>query len=223
MPINPLVIVCILLAFIFVGLLLRIWSRAKKGKFLRAGFYSLPAVVTLLALFLLLLVISNLTTYQRLTFERDILRLAVREESQQVYQISLEYLDTDGEKRIDRYQLKGDEWQLEAKILKWKGWANLMGLDSYYQLDRISGRYRDIEDATGKPPSAYHLAGEQRGINLWELKRLMKTGLPILDAYFGQAVFLPMEQGAVYTISVNQSGLLARPHNEIGQQAIENW
>jgi len=223
LPISLLFIICILLAFIFVGLLSRAWGRAKRGKLLRAGFYSLPAVVTLMALFLLLLIISNLTTYHRLTYERDILRLAVQQESPQDYQITLEYLDTDGEKRIDRYQLKGDEWQLDAKILKWKGWANLIGLDSYYQLDRISGRYRDFEEATGKPLSAYHLAGEQRGINLWELKRLMKTRLPILDAYFGQAVFLPMEQGAVYTISINQSGLLARPHNEIGQQAVENW
>jgi len=223
LPIIPITIICILLAFIFTGLLLRIWSRARKGKILRAGLYTFPTILTLMVFFLLLLVISNLTTYQRLTHEREILRLNIQKESHQKYQVTLEYLGSSDVGRTNTYRILGDEWQLDAKVLKWKGWANLIGLDSYYQLDRISGRYREVVDATNHPPSAYNLAGELRGINLWELKRLMKTSLPILDAYYGQAVFLPLEAGAIYTISINQSGLLARPDNDIGLQAVENW
>ncbi len=99
----------------------------------------------------------------------------------------------------------------------------MIGLDSYFQLDRIRGRYRNVEEAANNPSSVYDLAGELRGIDLWELKQLMKTSLPMIDAYYGQAVFLPLEAGAIYTISVNQSGLLARPDNEIGQQSVEKW
>ncbi len=223
MSIIPLVIICVLLAFIFTGLLLRSWSRARKGKILRAGLYTFPAILTLMAFFLMLLVISNLTTYQRLTHEREILRLSIQKESHQMYQVTLEYLNLSDEGRTESYRIQGDEWQLDAKILKWEGWANLIGLDSYFQLDRIRGRYRNVEEAANNPSSVYDLAGELRGIDLWELKQLMKTSLPMIDAYYGQAVFLPLEAGAIYTISVNQSGLLARPDNEIGQQSVEKW
>ena len=215
--------VCFLLAFIIAALLLRGWSRARKGKLLRASLYTFPAILTLVIFFLLLLVISNLTSYQRLTNERDILRLNIAKESHQQYQVTLDFLDSNSQTLGNHYRILGDEWQIDAKILKWKGWANLLGLDSYYQLDRISGRFRNVSEAVSKPQSVYDLAGDLRGINLWELKRLMKNNLPMLDAYYGQAVFLPLEAGAVYTISINQSGLLARPDNHIGQQAIENW
>ncbi len=220
---QPLVVISVILAITFVLLWLRCWGRIKQRKLLRAGLYAMPAFCALLGFTLLLMVISNLMIYQRLTLERDIARITTSIIAEQNYQIELHLLDADQNDRKESFILRGDEWRLEAKILKWQGWANLVGMDSYYQLDRISGRYRDIEQATGQPVTAFQLSAKQRGISLWELKRLMKKNLPFLDAYFGQAVFLPLEHGAVYTISINQSGLLARADNEIGQQAVDNW
>ncbi|MCP4187173.1 MAG: hypothetical protein GY763_06160 [Gammaproteobacteria bacterium] len=220
---SPLIAISIILAITFVLLCLRCWSLIKQRKLLRAGLYAMPAGIALLSFTLLLMVVSNLMIYQRLIFERDIARITISEIAIQNYQIELNYLDAAQNSNPDGFVLLGDEWRMEAKILKWQGWANLIGMDSYYKLDRISGRYRNIEQATSKPVTAFQLSGEQRGINLWELKRLMKKNLPFLDAYFGQAVFLPLSHGAVYTISINQSGLLARADNDIGQQAIDNW
>lgn len=211
------------LAIIFVVLLLASWGRIRKGRFLKAGLYAVPASLAFLSFALLLLVISNLTTYQRLTSERDILLISIDRISAQNYQVELNYVDPSNNQGPDTVYIQGDEWRLEAKILKWKGWANLLGMDSYYQLDRISGRYRDIEQATSKPPSAFQIAHQQRGINLWELKRLMKSNLSFLDAYFGQAVFLPLRDEAIFAISINQTGLVARPANNIAIQAMEDW
>ena len=220
---NALGIISALLVITFVALFMRGWSRFKRGKLLRAGLYTLPALSVLLSLFILLLALSNLMTYQRLTYERDIVELAIEKLSEQNYQVKLSYIDSGEDEVIQQFQIRGDEWRLEARILKWRGWANLLGLDSYYQLDRISGRYRDIELANSKPVSAYQLSKPQRGINLWQLKRLMKSNLPFLDAYFGQGIFLPLQDGASFFIAINQSGLIARPANEIGQQALDNW
>ena len=220
---NVLGILSGLFAIIFVLLLLASWSRLRKGRFLKAGFYAMPASLAFLSFALLLLVISNLSTYQRLTSERDILLISTQKISNQNYQVELNYVDTSDNHSLDTVYLQGDEWRLEAKILKWKGWANLLGMDSYYQLDRISGRYRDIEQATSKPVSAFQITHQQRGINLWELKRLMKSNLPFLDAYFGQAIFLPLRDDAIFAISINQAGLVARPANNIAIQALENW
>ena len=40
----------------------------------------------------------------------------------------------------------GDQLQLDASFIKWQGWAVLLGFESKYKLDRLSGRYRDITD-----------------------------------------------------------------------------
>ena len=48
------------------------------------------------------------------------------------------------------YPLHGDEWRVEAQVLRWKPWANVLGLDTQYRLDRLSGglaRSGDLETA----------------------------------------------------------------------------
>jgi len=220
---SSLSIICVFLAILFVALVMRSWSRIKERKWMRASLYAVPTLITVLSLFFLLLIVSNLATYQRLTYERELLQISIGQIADQQFEVRLDYLDPDLDRMSQMLLVKGDEWRLEARILKWHGWANLIGLDSFYQLDRLSGRYRNIEQAGSQLPTVHDLSNKDRGINLWQLKRLMKSNLPILDAYYGQAVFLPLQHAAVFKISINQSGLIARPANEIAQQVLEDW
>ena len=34
------------------------------------------------------------------------------------------------------YELYGDEWRIEARVLKWKPWANVLGLLDLAHMDR---------------------------------------------------------------------------------------
>jgi hypothetical protein len=218
-----LAVIALVLAILFVFLLWQGLSRIRKRKWLSAGFQVIPLTASFIAFAAVLLVISNLTVYQRLTAERDVAILSVARVSEQNYQVTLQQPSLGSTRNSNSFLIKGDEWQLEARILKWKGWANLIGLDSYYQLDRIRGRYRSIEQEGNQPPTIYALPNESRGINLWQLKKIMKSAIPFLDAYYGQAVFLPLKDGAEFIISINQWGLLARPQNDIARQAINEW
>ena len=218
-----LAVIAFVLAILFVFLLWQGLSRIRKRKWLSAGFQVIPLTASFIAFAAVLLVISNLTVYQRLTAERDVAILSVALVSEQNYQVTLQQPSLGSTRNSNSFLIKGDEWQLEARILKWKGWANLIGLDSYYQLDRIRGRYRSIEQEGNQPPTIHALPNESRGINLWQLKKIMKSAIPFLDAYYGQAVFLPLKDGAEFIISINQSGLLARPQNDIARQAINEW
>lgn len=218
-----LALIALMLAILIVFLLWQGYSRIQKRKWLSAGFQVIPLTASFIAFAAVLLVISNLTVYQRLTHERDVAILSVSRISEQNYKITLQHPAMESVSNSNSFLIKGDEWQLEARILKWKGWANLIGLDSYYQLDRIRGRYRSIEQESNQPPTIYALPNESRGINLWQLKKMMKSAMPFLDAYYGQAVFLPLKDGAEFIISINQSGLLARPQNDIARQAIDEW
>ena len=69
---------------------------------------------------------------------------------------------------MQMFMLAGDEWQLDARVLKWKGWANLLGLDAQYRLERVSGRYRDIEQERNDERTVYALS-ENPGVDLWTL------------------------------------------------------
>jgi len=111
---------------------------------------------------------------------------------------------------IQTFEITGDEWQIDAQILKWKGWANLLGFNALYRLDRISGRYRDIEQARENLPSLYSIK-QDNGIDLWGYAERNPEKLPFVDASYGSATYLPMQDGAVYSLSLSQSGLLARP------------
>jgi hypothetical protein len=47
--------------------------------------------------------------------------------------------------------------------------------------------------------------------------------LPFVDAVFGNAVYLPMADGARYQVTLGQSGLIARPLNESARDATKGW
>jgi len=174
----------------------RIWASFRNSSYL---------LFVLFVLFTAGLVGANILTYHRLTHENQIASLHVEQVDHQHYRVDVQILAS-GKKTS--YLLQGDEWQMDARIIKWHGWANLLGLDSAFQLDRISGRYRDIEQQRQYLPTVFALEAKQ-DFDLWALKKKYQW-LPWLDAKYGQSVFLPMKNAQSYQVSMTQSGLIAR-------------
>ena len=221
---SPLGYISITLGVLCVIYIALTVSRIKRGKIIGSAFYGFQGIVIFLLLITALLILSNLNTYQRLTYEKDIAKILIRKLARQKYQLVLIYPQSVVQNEdAEYYLLYGDEWQLDARVIKWKGWANIIGLDSYYQLDRLSGRYANIEQANTSRRSAYQLTGEQKGMSIWKLKRLLKSKLPFLDAYYGQSIFLPLQDGAKFSVSISQAGLVVRPVNSPAFQALQNW
>ncbi|GBF29515.1 hypothetical protein MnTg03_01088 [bacterium MnTg03] len=221
---NPLGFLCIVLGVLFVALFALSLNRIKRRKIIGSALYGLQGMVVFLLLILALLIFSNLNTYQRLNHENEIVDVLVRKLASQKFQLVLIYPQPDAiNSEPEYYSLYGDEWQLDTRIIKWKSWANVIGLDSYYQLERLSGRYANIEQANDSPPSAHQLTGEQKGLSIWKLKNLMKSNMPFLDAYYGQSIFIPMRDGAKFRVSLSQAGLVVRPVNESATQALDAW
>jgi len=221
---NPIAYICITLALILLVYLVLILNRIKRRKIIASALYSLQGIVVFLLLITALLFFSNLNTYQRLNYENTIAEVLIRKLARQKFQLVLITVEQQGEEaEPEYYSLYGDEWQLDTRIIKWKGWANVIGLDSYYQLDRLSGRYSSIEQASSSLPTAHQLGGEEKGMNIWKLKSLMKSKLPFLDAYYGQSIFVPMRDGAKFSVAISQTGLVVRPLNKSASQAVQDW
>jgi hypothetical protein len=143
--------------------------------------------------------------YRALTREDLAARLVVKPAGEQRFGVILTYPDG----RTERYALAGDEVYLDAHILKWRPWANFFGLHTAYELDRISGRYRAIEDEQSKPRTV-HALGRERPVDLFALRQRYAFLAPALDAEYGSATFVPVSGPAELELRVSTSGLLLR-------------
>jgi len=176
------------------------------------------ALVLILLSAVAALIAANLLTYQRLSFEQPAGELQLTRTGDREFNAVLTY--PSGEHA--NFALRGDEWQIDARVLKWHAFANLVGFDSAYRLDRIGGRYTRLEDERSQPRSVYSLNQPQR-IDLWGLVHRYHSWVPWMDALYGSATFLPMADGALYEIKVSQSGLVARPLNQAARDAVAGW
>lgn len=192
-----------LLAFFFF--FFRTLKMLKKRKVWASCRNSSYVLLVLLFLISISLIGTNVLTYHRLTHETPIASLQVERLNKQSYQLEL-LLFENCSKKV--YELKGDEWQMDARIIKWHGWANLLGLDASFQLDRISGRYQNIDQQRMNLPTVFALENKA-DYDLWALKKEYQW-LPWLDAKYGQSVFLTMKNNQSYQLYMTQTAIIAR-------------
>jgi len=205
------------LAVLALAFLVLAARRLRRRRLLRAGGNGLMA-----GLFLALAAVAaglslELHTYQRLSHEQLAAELTFRRLGEHRYEVHID-LAEGGQRTM---QLTGDDWQLDARVLKWKGLPVLLGMDALFRLERLSGRHRDIEQARSQAPTVHRVA-ESRGIDLWALGR-RHAWLPWIDAVYGSATYAPMADEARYRVKVSQSGLIARPLNEAAREAVHGW
>jgi hypothetical protein len=164
------------------------------------------------------LVVMNLYTYARLTHEQDAARVSMRQLGERHYVVSVQAKQTPPR----HFDLRGDEWQIDARVLKWRALGNLLGFDAVYRLERLSGRYADITVERAGPRTVYSLA-EDPGLDFWSLLKKHHQYVPFADALYGSAAYVPMAEGAEYTVTVSASGLVVRPGNDAARKAVGGW
>ena len=192
--------------------------RFRRGKPVSAVVECICAAAVFTGAACVALIAENLAGYQRLTHEDTAARIAFVQTAPHQFEADLDY--TDGVQQ--HFILRGDQWEIDARVLKWRPLANLVGFDTAYRLERIAGRYDDIGSERGATRTVYDLA-PGNGVDLWALAARFKAWLPGVDAYYGSATYVPMADGAAYEISVSQSGLLARPLNDKARGAVGAW
>ncbi|MGB1220603.1 MAG: hypothetical protein ACPG43_03640, partial [Alcanivoracaceae bacterium] len=119
------------------------------------------------------------------------------------------------------YPLSGDLWQIDARIVRWKGLFALFGFSPGYQLDRIQGRYLTLEDERSKERTVYEVIKPGIGIDIWHNAR--EGWSMLVDARYGSATYLPMADSAIFEVVLTPSGLVGRPLNGSAEQAVGRW
>ncbi len=116
--------------------------RLRRRRLLGGALHGATALVLILLSACAVLIAANLRTYQRLTFEQPAGELQLTRTGDREFNAVLTY---PGGERAN-FALRGDEWQVDARLLKWHAFANLIGFDTAYRLERIGGRFARIED-----------------------------------------------------------------------------
>lgn len=192
--------------------------RLRRFQLARGTMFFLLGGLILLVAACAALVAMNLHTYARLTHEHVAAWVSMRQLGERRYAVSVQPQNTPQR----HFELRGDEWQIDARVLKWRALGNLLGFDTVYRLERLSGRYGDITHERNAPRTVYTLA-EDPGLDFWSLLRKHHQYVPLADALYGSAAYVPMAEGAQYSVTVSTSGLVVRPGNDAARKAVGGW
>jgi hypothetical protein len=174
----------------------------------RVGSFTIRTVLGLLLLALgglAGMIAFGIQGYQTLTREEVAAQISVSPVAPQRFAATFRYPDG----RVANFIIAGDEIYVDAHILKWQPLANMIGLHTGYELDRVGGRYRDIEQER-RAERSIHSLSQEKPVNLFGLRQRHTILALLLDAKYGSATFVPVVQAAELELRVSTTGLLMR-------------
>lgn len=203
---SPLVVLALVLALIgllFAGAGLAALFRLRPLRALTrllasALLFSLGAGFALLAV--------GVQGYRALTHEEVAAQVSVTPLGPQRFRATFRFAD--GSAGV--FDLAGDEVYVDAHILKWHPWANVLGLHTGYELGRVAGRYVSIEQEKAAPRTIHALAPE-RPVDVFALSRRYARLAFFVDAEYGSATFVPANEPKELELRVSTTGLMFRP------------
>jgi hypothetical protein len=200
----------LIVLIIVCGVLSLIFFIATIGALRRKKILSSALRILLAALFLTLAALFGTITiatvgYRALTFEETAATVTI--EPLGAKSFSAHFIFPDG--RQASYKLAGDELYVDAHILKWKNFVNILGLHTAYELDRVTGRYIDVKDELVSPRTVF-LLSQDKPLNMFNLRQRYFFLWRLLDAEYGSATFINSDKTASFEIRVSTTGLLIR-------------
>ena len=205
MPSNILLILTLFFAILALFFLVMTVSSSKKIKLIAT---SRNFVVTLLMISLSALfgtITISIHGYHALTKEELAATVIITPISNQNFKA--QFIFPDGSKQT--FTLVGDQLYIDAHILKWKPIANIFGLHTSYELDRVSGRYSDLNDERNKVHTHYSLS-QNKFFDMFDLRQKFELLSPLLDAEYGSASFINSNSSIEFKVMVSTTGLLIR-------------
>ncbi len=151
-------------------------------------------------------------SYQVFTHEAPILTLRFEETGKQQYRAYIE----SPESVRGGYVLYGDQWRVDAHFVKMKYWANLLGMESRYAIDRLQGRYINVHDENTLPNIAHQLTGE--GISYFTLFGLS----PFVDTEYGTSAYHAIDVSKRFHVYKTPTGIMVRSEL-LNPEVKKNW
>ena len=213
-PTAILAIPSLLALLIAIALLARRRRSAGIGLFLRRLF-GLAFLLIAIALGALALALHS---YRSLHADVPVAQIALRQVAPQRFSATL----TPAAGASRTVELQGDQWEVDARVVRWQLPPRLAGVPPLYRLERISGRYVDIQKEREATRSLFDLTDAGQ-LDLWTLKRQFPQWLPFVDADFGSGAYLPMVDGGRFELLLSpDGGLVAKPADQATRDKLHD-
>lgn len=205
-------ILALLLTIFFMG---RTRINFRRRRLLRCGAAGLSCVAAAATGFLGLVMTYTYWSYDSLIPGQLVSTIEFRRLASHQYQARLVAPGRD-----DRFfNLDGDEWQIDARIINWHRPLTELRIAPVYKLERLSARYSEV-DIEQTELRSVHLMSAPILLDMWTISRRFQ--LPGVDADYAAATYLPMADGARFDLSLDREALQARPGNEAAEIAARD-
>src|SRR5467141_1460588 len=141
---------------------------------------------------------AGIRGYRALTYEEVAAKVKTEPVGLQRFRATIRLPD----QRLAMYELAGDAFYIDAHILKWHSVANLLGVRTAYELDRVAGRYNDVGQERSRPRTVYSLA-HPKPIDMFDVARRFPLLAPLVDAEYGSATFVAAGRPAQFEVRVS--------------------
>ena len=160
------------------------------------------------------LLTASIYSFHALTDETLIAELEFDRVGEQSFVAHLRTADFCREQQLPIF---GDQWRVDAQFLKWHYWASLLGLESHYRLERIEGRYRDVDEQNRYATLAHALAPPS-AIDIGALSGRLGKANFLADVSYGSSVYHDIDTSQVYLVYKSPTGLLTRTRERSSAQ-----
>ncbi len=174
-----------------------------------SGFLGLAGVIAFAGL--------NIQTYKRLTYERPVatVKFTAIPDQPDTYRADVVFSDGQALHQADGTApvFHGNEWQIGAKVIKFKPMANILGYDSIYRLEHmrsLDAMQFSSDVVTEGKIDGIKIVPTEPGIDVGGLAAKYGSKFGI-DAEYGSATYQPMGDGYEFEVSITQDALIARP------------
>lgn len=143
--------------------------------------------------------------YRALTLEEVAATITTAPTGPQAFQAYVEFSDG----RKETFHVAGDQLLVDAHILKWHPLANILGFHTHYELDRLTGRYLEIQDERTEPRTVHSLKAKKPA-DLFHLAGRYTLLALLVDTEYGSATYIEVDRPARFEVRVSTNGLLIR-------------
>src|SRR5213593_3087073 len=214
---EPLVFVIAAFALLSVVLLVTALAAVQRQRWMGTSLALVLAVLCLALAALAATVSVAMQGYRALTREVVAATVVTRPSGPERFVATFTFPDG----RRELYELTGNALYVDAHIVKWHPRANILGLYTAYQLDRVSGRYDRLEDEQTKPRRIFSLS-RPTPVDMFQVARslaFLRRWGRVVDAEYGSATFIATREPTQLELRVSTSGLLFRPAGQTLQGA----
>jgi hypothetical protein len=155
----------------------------------------------------------NLQTYAQLSKERLAGQVVLKKNGDFDFTATIDLADAEGKLRGQPkdFQITGQRVHVEGPVVKFKPWANVIGMDSIFRVETVGGSYFDANCNNQYRPRTESANETGKGADLMKVLgeswKLMNATDVIHESTSGQA----MGDGAVYLIKATQGAFELEP------------